>query len=104
MSQLKLDNPGKRSRPRNSNKVVMLDSKMVEAAQPGWVSLDVTGAVKRWHNHTHRPMALMLQVEDDKRKSLLPNDYIQPLSCDNGRKREGARIIFSLIFQILRLS
>jgi len=59
-----------------------LDSKMVETTEAGWISLDVTGAVERWHRHTHHPMALMLQVEDDKRRSLLPNSYLQPLSCE----------------------
>ena len=71
VSQLKLNGPGRRARP-DSNKVVMLDSKLVDAKDPGWVSLDVTEAVVRWFKHTHKPMALMLQVEDDKRKSLLP--------------------------------
>ena len=95
VSQLKLNGPGRRARP-DSNKVVMLDSKMVDAKDPGWLSLDVTGAVSRWHKHTHKPMALMLQVEDDKRKSLLPNSYIQPLNCDAGGRRtrgwEGGEI------------
>lgn len=80
VSQLKLESPG----IRPANKVVMLDSKMVDTTEAGWISLDVTGAVKIWHNHPHRPMALMLQVEDDKRRSLLPNSYFQPLSCDAG--------------------
>ena len=86
VSQLKLESPGSRpSRPRSSNTVVMLDSKMVDTTEAGWISLDVTGAVERWHRHTHRPMALMLQVEDDKRRSLLPNSYLQPLACDAGK-------------------
>ena len=56
VSQLRLEAPGKRSkhRPSKVNKVVMLDSKMVDAGEPGWISLDVTGAVKRWFTHTHR--------------------------------------------------
>lgn len=88
VSQLKLNVPGRRARP-DSNKVVMLDSKLVDAKDPGWVSLDVTEAVVRWHKHTHKPMALMLQVEDDKRKSLLPNSYIQPLNCKAGERVRG---------------
>ena len=85
VSQLKLESPGNRSsRPRSANKVVMLDSKMVDTTEAGWISLDVTGAVERWHRHTHHPMALMLQVEDERKRSLLPNRYLEPLSCEPG--------------------
>ena len=90
VSQLKLESPGSRvPRQRSPNTVVMLDSKMVDTTEAGWISLDVTGAVERWHRHTHRPMALMLQVEDDKRRSLLPNSYLQPLTCDAGKEMGG---------------
>ena len=86
VSQLKLESPGIRSsRLRSPTRPVMLDSKMVDTTLPGWISLDVTGAVERWHRHTHHPMALMLQVEDDKKRSLLPNSYLQPLSCEAGK-------------------
>ena len=85
VSQLKLESPGSPSRLRSSNTVVMLDSKMVDTTEAGWISLDVTGAVERWHRHTHRPMALMVQVEDDKRRSLEPNSYLQSLICDAGK-------------------
>ena len=86
MSQLKLESPGSRvPRQRSPNTVVMLDSKMVDTTEAGWISLDVTGAVERWHRHTHRPMALMVQVEDDKRRSLEPNSYLQSLICDAGK-------------------
>ena len=84
VSQLKLESPGSRL-IRSRSAPVMLDSKMVDTTEAGWISLDVTGAVERWHRHTHRPMALMLQVEDDKRRSLLPNSYLQPLACDAGK-------------------
>ena len=84
VSQLKLDSPGSRPAKPSTNKVVMLDSKMVDTTEAGWISLDVTGAVERWHRHTHRPMALMVQVEDDKRRSLEPNSYLQSLICDAG--------------------
>ena len=88
VSQLKLEP----RRPHGKGgKPVMLDSMMVDARGPGWLSLDVTGAVSRWHKHTNKPMALMVQVEDDKKKSLLPNSYIQPLNCDTGVGREGGR-------------
>ena len=84
VSQLKLESPGRRPSRHFSNQVVMLDSRMVNTTEAGWISLDVTGAVERWHRHTHRPMALMVQVEDDKRRSLEPNSYLQSLICDAG--------------------
>ena len=104
VSQLKLESPGTRP-ARIPSAPVMLDSKMVDTTEPGWISLDVTGAVERWHNHKHRPMALMLQVEDNKRRSLLPNSYLQPLSCDAGTAgSQGGQqdeTSVSLLFQIL---
>ena len=97
VSQLKLEP----RRPHGKGgKPVMLDSMMVDARGPGWLSLDVTGAVSKWHKHPHKPMALMVQVEDDKRKSLLPNSYIQPLDCDAGGGRErGREYIISRYFR-----
>ena len=104
MSQLKLESPGTRP-ARILPAPVMLDSKMVDTTEAGWISLDVTGAVERWHNHKHRPMALMLQVEDNKKRSLLPNSYLQPLSCDAGTAgSQGGQqdeTSVSLLFQIL---
>ena len=85
VSQLKLVNPGSITGPRDASRPVMLDSKMVDTTQAGWISLDVTGAVERWHRATHRPMALMLQVEDTKQRSLEPNSYLQPLTCEPGK-------------------
>ena len=34
-------------------------------------------------------MALMVQVEDNKRRSLEPNSYLQPLICDAGKVAVG---------------
>ena len=63
---------------------VMLDSVMEDGASEGWVSLDVTGAVSDWLKHQHRPMALMIRVEDDRQRELFSRSVMQTLTCDNG--------------------
>lgn len=63
---------------------VMLDAIVTDGSKPGWVSLDVTGAVSDWHAHQHRPMALMIKVEDERERQVYTNSLIQTLNCDNG--------------------
>lgn len=62
---------------------VMLDSVMEDGASEGWVSLDVTGAVADWLKHQHKPMALMIKVEDDRQRELFSRSVMQTLTCDN---------------------
>ena len=62
----------------------MLDAIVTDGSKPGWVSLDVTGAVSDWHAHQHRPMALMIKVEDERERQVYTNSLIQTLNCDNG--------------------
>ena len=68
---------------------VMLDSVMEDGEGEGWVSLDVTGAVADWHKHPHRPMALMIRVEDDRQRELFTRSLMQTLSCDKGEYHES---------------
>ena len=88
---LKLRNTG--IRPASK---VMLDSVMEDGGSEGWVSLDVTGAVADWHRHQHKPMALMIRVEDDRQRELFSRSVMQTLTCDNGNNTliqiEGADI------------
>lgn len=65
---------------------VMLDSVMEDGASEGWVSLDVTGAVADWLKHQHKPMALMIKVEDDRQRELFSRSVMQTLTCDNGKQ------------------
>ena len=69
---------------------VMLDSVMEDGASEGWVSLDVTGAVADWLKHQHKPMALMIKVEDDRQRELFSRSVIQTLTCDNGKKARSS--------------
>ena len=62
----------------------MLDAVVTDGSKPGWVSLDVTGAVVDWHSHQHRPMALMIKVEDDRQRELFSRSVMQTITCDNG--------------------
>ena len=66
---------------------VMLDSVMEDGASEGWVSLDVTGAVADWLKHQHKPMALMIKVEDDRQRELFSRSVMQTLTCDNGKNK-----------------
>ena len=64
---------------------VMLDSVMEDSTVAGWVSLDVTGAVSDWHRHQHRPMALMIRVEDDRQREVRTQAVLTTLNCDSGQ-------------------
>ena len=64
---------------------VMLDSVMEDSTVAGWVSLDVTGAVSDWHRHQHRPMALMIRVEDDRQREVRTQAVLTTLNCDPGQ-------------------
>jgi hypothetical protein len=76
VSWLKLRNKG--IRPADQ---VMLDSVMVDGSTTGWTTLDVTGAVRSWHQHQHMPMALMLEVEDIGKRDLDAKKYLQTIKC-----------------------
>ncbi|XP_023320924.1 uncharacterized protein LOC111695731 isoform X2 [Eurytemora carolleeae] len=62
---------------------VMLDSIMVDLSVNGWISLDVTGAVRSWYNHPHRPSAVLVEVENSRRETLQTRNLLQPLNCSS---------------------
>ena len=80
---LKLRNRQNRLKPADD---VMVDSDMFDSSIPGWLSLDVTSAVEFWHNHPHRPMGIMIRVEDDRGRPVPAKKVLQPLNCNMGKK------------------
>jgi len=76
---LKLRNRQNRLKPADD---VMVDSDMFDSSIPGWLSLDVTSAVEFWHNHPHRPMGIMIRVEDDRGRPVPAKKVLQPLNCN----------------------
>ena len=74
---------------------------MVLGSEPGWVSLDVQGAVNQWFLNQHEPMALMIKVEDDRENPLVAKLALQPLNCSNGETHivELFYIIFTCLFR-----